>query len=140
MVNHFNLATISGVVVPLSWIHAILGAENLSEGTRILLIRLLWAVEFAIHVSAAALVLGVVIAKWYRGAGKLALLGMAVVAVESFALVLYMSLPRYVPIFFSLPYVLLLFPAALYLAVAAIQHITMASTGRGVTSGPATPG
>ena len=135
-----QLASLSGAVVPLSWIHAIVGAENLSDGTRILLIRLLWAVEFAVHVFAAAFVVGILVVKWYRNAAKLALLSIAGVALVSFAVAWYMSLPRYVPIYVSLPYVLLLFPIALYLAVATIKHITKASTGRGENSGPAKPG
>ena len=133
-------ASWAGLVVPMSWIEAIILVERLSEGTQIFLIRSLWAAEFAIHLFASAILVAWIIVRFHTNAGVKTIVAISLIAIISTAPLWFIYLPRYVPIFFSIPYIVVLFAALLLLAVVAIRHITKPSTGRGVSSGPAKPG
>lgn len=118
-----SLFEIAGLLVPVSWFEAIIFAEHLSDPVKIFLIRSIWVIEFAIHLLASAMVVACIIVRWFPSIAVISIVSISAIAVVFTSPLWFIILPRFVPIYFSVPYVVLLFPTLLYMTVTALRKI-----------------
>jgi hypothetical protein len=113
-----------GLEFPVSWSQTILENNTQSDFIKILSIRALWAIEFASYVLWAAIPLSYFVVKFYPVLSLKAVVQISSIAVIALSIMLLAILPRFVPFYFALAYVIICFIFILFGCVKCTQYIT----------------
>ncbi len=123
----FGLTTLIfqfGFEFPMSWTQSILENPHLSESLKILSIRALWSVEFALHILLAAIPSSYLIVKFSTDISFKTIAKTSLISLVFLSAFLLAVMPKYVPFYFALLYVTISFVYILYGCVRCMRYIT----------------
>lgn len=115
-----------GFEFPMVWIQSILESTSYSDFVKILSLRLLWASEFALHVFLAAIPSSYLIVRFFPDASLRLVTQISVIAIVVLSIILLAVIPKYIPLYFAVTYVIVCFIFILYGCVKCAQYITSA--------------
>jgi hypothetical protein len=113
-----------GFEFPMSWTQSILERNDQSDFVKILSIRALWAIEFAMHILFAAIPSSVLIVKYSPEISFKTVAQISTVTLLALSVMLLAVLPKFVPFYFALSYVIISFVFILFGCVRCARYIT----------------
>jgi len=87
-------------------------------------VRVLWAIEFVLHVLLAAMPIGFLITKYYKSASRVDLLKISTICIIVMGIFIFTAIPRYIPLYIVLAVQISSFILCLFGSVWFSKYIT----------------